>query len=113
MHLGTPPEDLEPGEKDAFHAPAVVAVCQQHLNPGDSVRFTNGFEVVKTEDVFDRHGIVDPFGGWVESGLRFWMLVNPMLIRGRLTHNFDINVSQGFRRRGPYIPEPYDECAGC
>lgn len=94
MRLGqTEPPEAIPGRKDAFHVPAVLAASDDALRPGDSVRFTDA-TLTKVELCGEpiRHGVVDPFAGKIAPGRRVWVLLNPDLIVGTLTHQFEVST---------------------
>ena len=108
MRLGQSGGTANIGRRDAFHVPAVFAASAEKLEPGQSVRFIDdAFSVVAAcrldSAKYPRHGIVDPF--LASAGKTFWVLLEPSLVGGELTHNFSLVVTDV----GPAPAEPVDE----
>lgn len=106
----------EPGRRDAFHVPSVLATSRETLKPGDSVRFSGTWDAVSCAREV-RHGVVDPFVDVKllnEAGSQFWVLLEPGVVSD-MVHHFQLNA--------PGMPEDvdtaesYDEeddwCMGC
>lgn len=121
MKLGEPVSDDNEnlGLKDAVHV-AVVAVRPYTVNadddeeallkPGQPVRFTGDamsqVRACKTGE--DPHGIVDPFVTHCSDGNFYLVLVDPKLLRGTMTHNWELNQEAD----GGFTKNQWD-CRGC
>lgn len=116
LQIGQLQPSLTPGLRDAFHVPCVLVETDQHLAPGQWVRFT--------DDKFDRvygvnpngggHGIVDPFVDSIKPGDNVFVLLKPGTISERLTHHFDLNIKDVMRSLTTSVQDDYeDQCKGC
>lgn len=97
------------GERDAFHAPAVVVYCLEELKAGQDIRFIDSFSVLPCSPE-ERQAIVDPFlPDKVRQGTKFLAFIPPGTDL-KLKHHFTTD----------FLPDPEeeeedfdDECRGC
>lgn len=120
MKIGQIETDGTPGRRDAFHVPAVLVTCDNQVTAGQPVRFID--DTFTKVDVWqaairqNKHGIVDPFvSGPILPGLMFWVLLMPGMIKDRLTHQFELNISDVPHKMTPEEEEQYheDQCKRC
>lgn len=115
LQIGDFPSAQDAGKRDAFHVPAVCAICVAALAPGRWVKFVAGSHMfVHPSSPEEGHGIADPFmdATAVKPTQAFWMLLKPGLT-SNLTHNFSI---EGVPDVGQAEEEEDDDggvCRGC
>jgi hypothetical protein len=90
IKLGEKHNDCDPGFRDAVHVQCVVVKCDDTLEPGQSVRFTDrDYDWVTPTEDDNRQAIVDPFGDTVYAGDKALVLLKPGLTSDPI-HHFDI-----------------------
>jgi hypothetical protein len=108
----------EPGTKDAFHVPCVVAKATESLYPGCRVRFADNTlqHVYRTTD--EPHGIINPFLiDDVVKGEKVYVLLMPGMV-DHVQHVFDVDIrlSQSeisLHQKLEEIRKNDPNCAGC
>lgn len=102
------------GLRDAFHVACVLVKSDHELTGSDPVRFTDtSFTMVEPCKAGNSHALVDPFLNGVRKGEQFFVLLKPGTISERLTHHFDINVTDVPKSPLDEEEDEYDECRGC